>query len=113
LQKDESRWQSTDSLKAYRNTSAFRCSNSVFFCRNMFICQCFVWSTSDKLDNKCMIGFLKGLGGHACCCFAPRMLCRKLWFICIVMQIDLRCSFGSVLEHFCYYSFMTLLFCIS
>jgi len=25
-QKDESRWQSTDSSKAYRNTSAFRCS---------------------------------------------------------------------------------------
>jgi len=24
-QKDESRWQSTDSLKAYRNTSAFKC----------------------------------------------------------------------------------------
>jgi len=27
-QKDESRWQSTDSLKAYRNTSAFKCSTS-------------------------------------------------------------------------------------
>ena len=25
LQKDESRWQSTDSSKAYRNTSAFKC----------------------------------------------------------------------------------------
>ena len=25
-QKDESRWQSTDSSKAYRNTSAFKCS---------------------------------------------------------------------------------------
>jgi len=25
-QKDESRWQSTDSWKAYRNTSAFKCS---------------------------------------------------------------------------------------
>jgi len=24
-QKDESRWQSTDSSKAYRNTSAFKC----------------------------------------------------------------------------------------
>jgi len=24
-QKDESRWQLTDSLKAYRNTSAFKC----------------------------------------------------------------------------------------
>jgi len=24
LQKDESRWQSTDSRKAYRNTSAFK-----------------------------------------------------------------------------------------
>ena len=27
-QKDESRWQLTDSLKAYRNTSAFKCSTS-------------------------------------------------------------------------------------
>jgi len=27
-QKDESRWQSTDSSKAYRNTSAFKCSTS-------------------------------------------------------------------------------------
>jgi len=26
-QKDESRWQSTDSLKAYRNISAFKCNN--------------------------------------------------------------------------------------
>ena len=25
-QKDESRWQSTDSSKAYRNTSAFKCT---------------------------------------------------------------------------------------
>jgi len=25
-QKDESRWQSTDSSKAYRNASAFKCS---------------------------------------------------------------------------------------
>jgi len=25
-QKDESRWQSTDSSKAYRNTSAFKCN---------------------------------------------------------------------------------------
>jgi len=25
LQKDESRWQSTDFSKAYRNTSAFKC----------------------------------------------------------------------------------------
>ena len=26
-QKDESRWQLTDSSKAYRNTSAFKCGN--------------------------------------------------------------------------------------
>jgi len=26
-QKDESRWQSTDSSKPYRNTSAFKCKN--------------------------------------------------------------------------------------
>ena len=30
-QKDESRWQSTDSSKAYRNTSAFKCCVSFFF----------------------------------------------------------------------------------
>jgi len=32
-QKDESRWQSTDSSKAYRNTrpSAFKCSNGLLF----------------------------------------------------------------------------------
>jgi len=29
-QKDESRWQSTDSSKAYRNTSAFKCSYQGF-----------------------------------------------------------------------------------
>jgi len=28
-QKDESRWQSADSSKAYRNTSAFKCRSSV------------------------------------------------------------------------------------
>jgi len=28
-QKDESRWQSTDSSKAYRNISAFKCSRNV------------------------------------------------------------------------------------
>jgi len=27
-QKDESRWQSTDSSKAYRNTSAFKCNQA-------------------------------------------------------------------------------------
>jgi len=27
LQKAESRWQSTDSLEAYRNTSAFKCQS--------------------------------------------------------------------------------------
>jgi len=26
--KDESRWQSTDSSKAYRNTSAFKCTSN-------------------------------------------------------------------------------------
>jgi len=29
LQKDESRWKSTDSSKAYRNTSAFKYFNQV------------------------------------------------------------------------------------
>ena len=38
-QKDESRWQSTDSSKAYRNTSAFKCQyfslyTSTFFLRH-------------------------------------------------------------------------------
>jgi len=41
-QKDESRWQSTDSSKAYRNTSAFECSKIevVFFtfCVKSFSC---------------------------------------------------------------------------
>ena len=30
-QKDESRWQSTDSSKTYRNTSAFKCSPTQFY----------------------------------------------------------------------------------
>jgi len=29
LQKDESRWQLTDSSKAYRNTSAFKCLSAI------------------------------------------------------------------------------------
>jgi len=28
-QKDESRWQSTDSSKAYRNTTAFKCHENI------------------------------------------------------------------------------------
>ena len=30
-QKDESRWQSTDSSKAYRNTSAFKCRSDIVY----------------------------------------------------------------------------------
>ena len=38
-QKDESRWQSTDSSKAFRNTSAFKCfSDQVkFFCESSLL----------------------------------------------------------------------------
>jgi len=42
LQKDESRWQSTDSLKAYRNTSALKCSWILHF--SYF---CWAWVLSD------------------------------------------------------------------
>jgi len=35
-QKDESRWQSTDSSKAYRNTSAFKCNLSVSYFQQTF-----------------------------------------------------------------------------
>ena len=34
-QKDESRWQSTDSSKAYRKTSAFKWLQDITFCKNL------------------------------------------------------------------------------
>jgi len=51
-QKDESRWQSTDSSKAYRNTSAFKCLHGVFKKLHIWLsrhCWSTVWTSEKRL----------------------------------------------------------------
>jgi len=41
-QKGGSRWQSTDSSKAYRNTSAFKCHKWQWNTRPISVCECLI-----------------------------------------------------------------------
>ena len=56
-QKDERRWQSTDSSKAYRNTSAFKCHNELILFTEKLTCSsiaglyCFVFNVENDLAH--------------------------------------------------------------